>query len=318
MVRLFVIYFKLFPGNELRIVLLNRNLGMFLARRRNRGPVMKALSSNHSQDESLARYFEEISQTPLLTFEDELELSRRVEAGDELARKRLIQANLRLVVKIAKAYSRYGTAFLDLIQEGNLGLINAAGKFDYRKNVRFSTYASWWIKQSIVRALVNKNRMIRLPHRKEESLRKMTSLLAEASILKQAPTLEQLCESLRLGKDEVLALLELAGTVTSLDKEIGEDSVSLIDLVEDRSYQPENECFVREFQIETQRLHDSLQERERDDLLHRFAFIGDKKRTLKTIGEQMGLSAETVRQMELRALEKLRQQKDDLLEYMYG
>ncbi len=279
---------------------------------------MKALSSNHSQDESLARYFEEISQTPLLTFEDELELSRRVEAGDELARKRLIQANLRLVVKIAKAYSRYGTAFLDLIQEGNLGLINAAGKFDYRKNVRFSTYASWWIKQSIVRALVNKNRMIRLPHRKEESLRKMTSLLAEASILKQAPTLEQLCESLRLGKDEVLALLELAGTVTSLDKEIGEDSVSLIDLVEDRSYQPENECFVREFQIDTQRLLDSLQERERDVLLHRFAFIGDKKRTLKTIGEQMGLSAETVRQMELRALEKLRQQKDDLLEYMYG
>ena len=197
---------------------------------------MKPLSSHHSQDESLARYFEEISRTPLLTFEEELDLSRRVEAGEEAARKRLIQANLRLVVKIAKAYSRYGTAFLDLIQEGNLGLINAAGKFDYRKNVRFSTYASWWIKQSIVRALVNKNRMIRLPHRKEESLRKLMAKLAESSASQQTPTIDQLADYLRLGKDEVLSLLELAGTVTSLDKEVGEESVSLIDLVEVRHF----------------------------------------------------------------------------------
>ncbi len=279
---------------------------------------MKSLSSHHLQDESLARYFEEISRTPLLTFEEELELSRRVEAGDESARKRLIQANLRLVVKIAKAYSRYGTAFLDLIQEGNLGLINAAGKFDYRKNVRFSTYASWWIKQSIVRALVNKNRMIRLPHRKEESLRKMTACLAEAAAQKQTPTVESLCQYLRLEKEEVLALLELAGTVTSLDKEVGDESLSLIDLIEDRSYQPESECFAREFEVDTQRLLGTLLQRERDVILHRYAFEGDKKSTLKTIGEQMGLSAETVRQMELRALEKLRQQKDDLKEYLYG
>jgi RNA polymerase primary sigma factor len=279
---------------------------------------MKPLSSHHSQDESLARYFEEISRTPLLTFEEELELSRRVEAGDEAARKRLIQANLRLVVKIAKAYSRYGTAFLDLIQEGNLGLINAAGKFDYRKNVRFSTYASWWIKQSIVRALVNKNRMIRLPHRKEESLRKLTARLAEAAGMRQTVTVDELSAYLRLGKDEVLSLLELAGTVTSLDKEVGDEGVSLIDLVEDRSYQPEAECFVREFQTDTRRLLDTLLDREKDVLLSRFAFEGEKKRTLKTIGEQMGLSAETVRQMEIRALEKLRLQKDDLREYLYG
>ena len=279
---------------------------------------MKPLSSQHSQDESLARYFEEIARTPLLTFEQELDLSRRVQDGEEAARKKLIQANLRLVVKIAKAYSRYGTAFLDLIQEGNLGLINAAGKFDYRKNVRFSTYASWWIKQSIVRALVNKNRMIRLPHRKEESLRRLTAYLAEFAATQQTPTVDQLSVYLRLEREEVLSLLELAGAVTSLDKEVGEDSISLIDLVEDRSYQPENECFVREFEVDTQRLLDTLQEREKDVLLHRFAFSGEKKRTLKTIGEQMGLSAETVRQMEIRALEKLRLQKDDLREYMYG
>lgn len=279
---------------------------------------MKPLNTHHTQDESLARYFEEISRTPLLTFEEELELSRRVEAGDETARKRLIQANLRLVVKIAKAYSRYGTAFLDLIQEGNLGLINAAGKFDYRKNVRFSTYASWWIKQSIVRALVNKNRMIRLPHRKEESLRKLTARLAELATLQQTPTVAELADYLRLGKTEVLALLELAGAVTSLDKEVGDESLSLIELVEDRSYQPETECFAREFQADTHRLLATLQERERNVLLHRFAFGGEKKRTLKTIGEKMGLSAETVRQMEIRALDKLRNQKDDLKEYLYG
>jgi RNA polymerase primary sigma factor len=279
---------------------------------------MKPMSSHHSQDESLARYFEEIAKTPLLSFEEELELSRRVQSGDELARKKLIQANLRLVVKIAKAYSRYGTAFLDLIQEGNLGLINAAGKFDYRKNVRFSTYASWWIKQSIVRALVNKNRMIRLPHRKEESLRKLTAKLAEASQLRQNPTVEQLSAYLRLGKEEVLSLLELSGAVTSLDKEVGEESVSLIDLVEDRSYQPETECFERAFVVDTKRLLDTLHEREKDVLLYRFAFRGEKKRTLKTIGEQMGLSAETVRQVEMKALQKLRLQKDDLKEYLYG
>jgi RNA polymerase primary sigma factor len=276
------------------------------------------LSSHHSQDESLAQYFEEISKTPLLTFEQELELSRRVQSGEESARQKLIQANLRLVVKIAKAYSRYGTAFLDLIQEGNLGLINAAGKFDYRKNVRFSTYASWWIKQSIVRALVNKNRMIRLPHRKEESLRKLTAKLAEAAGAKQLPTVDELAAYLRLAKEEVLALLELAGSVTSLDKEVGDEAVSLIELVEDRSYQPENEYFVQEFVADTKRLLDTLADRERDVLLCRYAFEGEKKKTLKTIGEQLGLSAETVRQMEIRALEKLRVQKDDLKEYMYG
>jgi len=276
---------------------------------------MKPFGSHHSQDESLARYFEEIAKTPLLTFEEELELSKRVEGGDDSARKRLIQANLRLVVKIAKAYSRYGTAFLDLIQEGNLGLINAAGKFDYRKNVRFSTYASWWIKQSIVRALVNKNRMIRLPHRKEESLRKLTAKLAEASF---TPSVEQLAQDLRLGREEVLALLELTSAVTSLDRDVGDDSVSLIDLIEDRSYQPESEFFFREVEADTRRVLDTLADREKDVLLHRYAFSGQKRKTLKTIGEQMGLSAETVRQMEIRALEKLRLQKDDLKEYMYG
>lgn len=279
---------------------------------------MKALGSYSSQDESLARYFEEIAKTPLLSFEEELELSRGVQAGNPAARQKLIQANLRLVVKIAKAYSRYGTPFLDLIQEGNLGLITAAGKFDHRKNVRFSTYASWWIKQSIVRALVNKNRLIRLPHRKEESLRKLTARMAEAAAMKVSPSIDELAAYLRLGRDEVVSLLELTGSVASLDKEVGEDSVSLIDLLEDRSFEPEAACFEHEIESDTLRLLDTLQPRERDVLMYRFSFAGDKKKTLKTIGQHLGLSAETVRQMELRALDKLRSQKDSMKEYLYG
>ena len=279
---------------------------------------MKALGSYSSQDESLARYFEEIAKTPLLSFEEELELSRGVQAGDPAARQRLIQANLRLVVKIAKAYSRYGTPFLDLIQEGNLGLITAAGKFDHRKNVRFSTYASWWIKQSIVRALVNKNRLIRLPHRKEESLRKLTARMAEAAAAKTTPSVDELATYLHLGREEVVSLLELTGTVASLDKEVGEDSVSLIDLLEDRSFEPEAACFEHAIEEDTRRLLDTLQPRERDVLLYRFSFLAEKKKTLKTIGQHLGLSAETVRQMELRALEKLRSQKETMKEYLYG
>ena len=278
---------------------------------------MKALSTRNSQDETLARYFEEIARTPLLDFEKELDLSREVEQGSVKARQTLIQANLRLVVKIAKSYSRFGTSFLDLIQEGNLGLITAAEKFDYRKNVRFSTYASWWIKQSIVRALVNKNRLIRLPHRKEESMRKLTARLTDTAG-SPLPSLDELTVELRIGREEALALLELFGTVTSLDREVGEDATSLIDLVEDRTFQPELSYIEKALSEDTLKLMEGLPEREREVLKMRFAFGCDKRKTLKMIGDLMGLSAETVRQMEIRALERLRTQKDELKEYLYS
>ncbi|MEI8094990.1 MAG: RNA polymerase sigma factor RpoD/SigA [Spirochaetales bacterium] len=257
-------------------------------------------------DDALARYFEEISRTPLLDFEQEQALSQQVLAGSRTAKQRLIQANLRLVVKIAKAYTRYGMSFSDLIQEGNLGLIHAAGKFDFHRNVRFSTYASWWIKQSIVRALVNKNRMIRLPHRKEEALRRMSGLLAEAG--SHAPGVDELSTRLNLGRRDVLQLLELAGNVASLDKEHGDDSMTLMDHVEDSSYQPEHLCLASALHDDAHRVLGSLSGREQAVIRARFAFDGAKKGTLKTVASQLRISAETVRQVELRALAKLRSQ----------
>jgi RNA polymerase primary sigma factor len=151
-----------------------------------------------SREDALRAYFTQIKRSRLLTFEEELALSRRVMEGDDSARQTLIEANLRLVVRIAKKYMTRDVSLLDLIQEGNLGLIKAASKYDFRKNVRFSTYASWWIKQAIVRALSNKRRTIRLPHRKEEKLRKINKAYnALSQELKRAPNIEEIARELR-------------------------------------------------------------------------------------------------------------------------
>lgn len=279
---------------------------------------MKTQSPFPFQDESLARYFEEIAQTPLLSFEEELELSRRIQGGDKTAQDRLVRANLRLVVKIAKAYQRYGLGFLDLIQEGNIGLMNAASKYDHQKNVRFSTYASWWIKQAIVRAIANKNRLIRLPHRKEEALRRMMRLINEAANQGKVLTTDSLCKDMGMDKEEVVALLEFSNSVTSLDKEVNDDASTFLDLIEDNSYQPDQLLFEQCFREDTKKLMEKLLDKERLILTHRFAFGGTKKATLKTIGEEMGLSAETVRQIEIRALQKLKVQKEEMQDYYYN
>ncbi|KKL12836.1 hypothetical protein LCGC14_2531760, partial [marine sediment metagenome] len=145
------------------------------------------------KEDCLKVYFMQIKKTGLLNFEEELELSKKIQKGSKAARQRLIEANLRLVVRIAKGYLSSGVALLDLIQEGNLGLIKAASKYDHRKQVRFSTYASWWIKQAIVRSLSNKRRVIRLPHRKEERLRKINKVYNSLSqTLMRSPTTEEI------------------------------------------------------------------------------------------------------------------------------
>jgi len=309
MVRLFVIYFKLFPGNELRIVLLNRNLGMFLARRRNRGPVMKALSSNHSQDESLARYFEEISQTPLLTFEDELELSRRVEAGDELARKRLIQANLRLVVKIAKAYSRYGTAFLDLIQEGNLGLIRAVEKFDYTKGFKFSTYATWWIRQAITRAIADQARTIRIPVHMVETMNKVLRISRQMlQELGREPTIDEIAAKVELTPDKVREIQRIAQEPVSLETPVGEEDDSLLgDFVEDPNVIAPATAAARALLSEA--IEEALQElndREQQVVRLRFGLDDGQIRTLEEVGREFSVTRERIRQIESKTLAKLR------------
>lgn len=270
-------------------------------------------------DLSLHAYLEEISRYSLLNYEEELDYSRRIEKGEHDALNSLINANLRLVVKIAKAYVSTDMGLMDLIQEGNLGLIKAAEKYDYRKEVRFSTYASWWIKQSISRAITNKRRAIRLPHRKEEALKRLQKISEEFSqeYFRQ-PTIEELAAYTSMDEREVSSVLDLASTTVSLDSEINMNSGTLLDVLEDNSYSPDGELVRKSLKEDTRRFLDILREREKTILMYRFAFDGDKKFTLKMIGEKMGISPETVRQIEMRALKKLRTEAEPIRQYIYN
>jgi RNA polymerase primary sigma factor len=269
-------------------------------------------------DDTLKAYFSQIRKTPLLTFEEELELSRRIEEGDEEARKQLIEANLRLVVKIAKAYVSSDVGLLDLVQEGNLGLLKAATKYDHRKKVRFSTYASWWIKQSITRALSNKRRSIRLPHRKEDALRKIQrSYNTLSQRLMRRPSVEEVAQDIGMSHEDVVQILNISNGPVSLDGEINSDSGTLHDVFEDYSYAPDNEIMQKVLREETLKFLERLREKEKKILLYRFAFYGGKKYTLKRISDEMGISPETVRQIEMRALRKLRQHADEIEEFVY-
>jgi len=269
-------------------------------------------------DDTLKAYFSQIRKTPLLTFEEELELSRRIEEGDEEARKKLIEANLRLVVKIAKAYVSSDVGLLDLVQEGNLGLLKAATKYDHRKKVRFSTYASWWIKQSITRALSNKRRSIRLPHRKEDALRKIQrSYNTLSQRLMRRPSVEEVAQDIGMSHEDVVQILNISNGPVSLDGEINSDSGTLHDVFEDYSYAPDNEIMQKVLREETLKFLERLREKEKKILLYRFAFYGGKKYTLKRISDEMGISPETVRQIEMRALRKLRQHADEIEEFVY-
>lgn len=278
---------------------------------------MKA--KNNMQEDSLKSYFDQIRKTELLTFEEELELSKKIQQGDEDAREKLVKANLRLVVKIAKAYISSTLSLLDLIQEGNLGLIKAASKYDYKKNVKFSTYASWWIKQAIVRSISNKKRSIRLPHRKEEILRKINKTINYLSqALMREPTLEEIAEEVGLSESEVTSIMNLSYSIVSLDGELTNDSGNIQDVFEDYSYVPDQELLKKSLREETMKHLETLQNKEKQIILYRYSFFGGKKYTLKTIGDKLGISPETVRQIEIRALRKLGEAAEDLREYVYN
>lgn len=278
---------------------------------------MSAKETTKRRDDALQSYFQQIKNTPLLTFDEELDLSRKIENGDDKAKKKLIEANLRLVVKIAKAYVTTDVGFLDLIQEGNLGLIKAASKYDYRKSVRFSTYAAWWIKQSIVRSLSNKRRTIRLPHRKEEALKKIqkTFYMLNQQLLRK-PSVEEVAEELHMKAEDVTSILNASSAVASLDGELSFESGTLQDIYGDSTYNPDKELMAKSMRDETLKFLGHLVDKEKQILMYRFAFYGGKKYTLKTIGEQMGISPETVRQIEMRAIKKLRKHAEELREYV--
>ena len=279
---------------------------------------MKKHSSDTSYDSTIKFYLDEISRYSLLTFEEEMELAEKIAGGDMTSRQRLINSNLRLVVKLARAYRVTGVSLLDLIQEGNLGLIKAAERYDYHKKVRFCTYAAWWIKQAITRFLTDRSRSIRLPYRKEEALRHIQDFIVTfTSDEMRSPSLKEISEGTGIKHNDVVNIMEFANNPISLYSETNIDNGSLIDFLEDSNYSPDDALFKKCAEEETRESLSRLKKKERDIIRFRYNFVDGKKHTLKTIGEQMGISPETVRQIEIRALKKLKDQAADLKEYMY-
>jgi RNA polymerase primary sigma factor len=282
------------------------------------------ITKKHAEDETqelnaLGVYFNQIRAIPLLSFEEALELSRRIQNGDKEARRRLIEANLRLVIKIARRYASGSIPLMDIIQEGNLGLIRAVEKYDYSRNIRFSTYASWWIRQAISRYISNKQRVIRLPHRKEVLLHKIQKAyhLLSQTLMRQ-PRSGEIAEYLGLPLEDVERLVRAGSGAVSLDMGIMPDeSATVEDTHEDYTYNPERVFLKKSARADTIRFLGMLKDRERRILMSRYQLNGCKDRTLKTIGDQMGISPETVRQIEMKAVEKIRRRADELRNSVY-
>jgi RNA polymerase primary sigma factor len=276
---------------------------------------MNTRKEKREKDSILKAYFSQLKGIPLLTFEDELELSRSIqERGDESARCRLIEANLRLVIKIARAYLTPDVSFMDIIQEGNIGLMKAAEKYDHRKNVRFSTYAGWWIRQSITRYMTNRRRVIRLPHRKEEIFRRIQWAYHTLSqVLMRQPRTWEIAAEIGVPLEDVEYILNMTSSFISLEIEGGdEESAAVMDLHEDYTYCPERALMRQTCCDATIRLLSRLKDREKRILMYRYQIDGCERYTLKKIGDKMGLSPETVRQIEIRALKKIRSHANEL------
>ncbi len=261
-------------------------------------------------EDSVQLYLRSIGRIKLLTAKEEIELARRIAEGDKQAKKRLIQANLRLVVSVAKKYQGRGLPFLDLIQEGNLGLIRAAEKYDAERGYKFSTYATWWIRQGITRALADKSRTIRVPVHMVETinnLRKATRRLSQE--LGRRPNLDELASALAVSIHKVKEILAANRLPLSLDTPYGgEEDNSLAELVEDEnSVPPEVSTETQLMSRDIRSVLSTLTPREREILILRFGLNDGHQRTLEQVGRIVGLTRERTRQIELKALRCLRQ-----------
>ncbi len=256
-------------------------------------------------DESLALYFDSIRKIPLVPRHEESILAAKIANGDSSALKRLIEGNLRLVVRIAKAMWKPPHSLMDLIQEGNIGLVKAAERFDGDKNVKFSTYAVWWIRQAISRSLVNTGRHIRLPHRKEDALRRLTAIqMRKSAEISRAPSEKELAVEMGCSESEVKSIMQLSDQPVALEQ-IGEDELSVLDMYEDWRYNPEREMEQASVMWESTWLLSTLPDRERSVVSQRFGFVGGSQQSLKAVGTRVGCSAETVRHIEKKALQLL-------------
>jgi RNA polymerase primary sigma factor len=260
--------------------------------------------------EALKTYLKEIRTIPLLKAEEEIELSRRIKKGDEMARKAMIRANLRLVISIAKRYMYLGIPFMDLIEEGNLGLMKAVDKFNPKKGFRFSTYAAWWIKQGITRSIIEQGKMIRVPVYMNELITKWKKCKEQLSHkLKRFPTDEEIAKKLRLSAEKTEQInFWLSTSTSSLEAPVGEEGDSqVIDLVENQNSQAPDVEIKRFFDKErVSNLLGIMNERERQVLDMRFGLQDGRIYTLAEVSDKLGVSRERIRQIEEEALKKLR------------
>jgi len=260
-------------------------------------------------EDPVRMYLKEIGTVPLLSADEELVLAKRKAEGDESAKERLIEANLRLVVSIAKRYTGRGMSFLDLVQEGNLGLIKGVEKFDYTKGYKLSTYATWWIRQSVTRALADQARTIRVPVHMVETINKMSKMQRKLTLeLGYEPSVTELAEALEMSEDKVMEIMQIAREPASLETPIGEeDDSNLGDFVAD------NNVLTPEGNVESVMLREhidallgDLKERERQVIVLRFGLEDGHPRTLEEVGKEFNVTRERIRQIEAKALRKLR------------
>ncbi len=262
-----------------------------------------------SLEDPVRMYLKEIGKVPLLSMDEEIELAKRINLGDRWAKKRLAEANLRLVVSIAKRYVGRGMQFLDLIQEGNLGLIKAVDKFDYTKGYKFSTYATWWIRQAITRAIADQSRTIRIPVHMVETINRLIrtsrQLLQE---LGREPSPEEIAEKMELPVERVREIMKISQDPVSLETPIGEEEDShLGDFIQDEHVQvPADAATFTLLHEQLMEVLDTLTEREQKVLKLRFGLEDGKPRTLEEVGKEFNVTRERIRQIEAKALRKLR------------
>ena len=277
-----------------------------------------ALEGEATTQDPLKLYVRSIGGGPLLTRAEEAALARRKDAGDEAAKQQLIESNLRLVMSITRNYTKAGVPLLDLIQEGNLGLIRAVEKFDYRMGYKLSTYATWWIRQAVTRALADQGRTIRLPVHVAEQVRRLLRARRQlAQKLNREPTLVELAKEATLSEEKVRDLLELVEDPVSLDVPVGDGDSVYGDMIEDvHSDQPEAQTARNLRHRELARALATLNPRMRHVLALRFGLDGGTPQTLEEVGSELGVTRERVRQLESRALRELRLAAPDLELYL--
>ena len=281
-------------------------------------PNLESEIENVPLTNSVQLYLQEINRIPLLCQEEEIAISRRILEGDENAITELAEANLRLVVSIAKKYHNANISFLDLVQEGNIGLMKAAEKFDYRKGFKFSTYATWWVRQAVARAISEQTRLIRIPTNLVDGYNKISKIIARyLAATGHHPTIEELVEETGWSYSQVEKILNINNDMTSLETPVGKDDDSTLgDLIPDDGYSPTENINNETKNTIILEVLNTLTPREKDIIIFRFGLLGNKAHTQQEVGSIFNITRERVRQIESLALKKLRHpgRKNALLE----